>query len=412
MASDTTADNPWPLALLNQKIKEYVNRMPLVWITGEVVEYVKRDSRKVQFFTLKDLSSNSAAPVKCYYEALKPIADDFGQGAKVVLQIKPEYYLERGQLTLHAHQIQLEGVGQALRRIERLRRQLEAEGLFSPEHLLPLPVLPKKIGLIVGDKARAHGDVVNTGKARWPLAEFVICKVAVQGPRCVGEVCAALDLLERDPQVEVIIIARGGGGFEDLLPFSDEQMVRKVFALSKPVVSAIGHQADKPLLDLVSHAAITPTAAAKMVLPDFWHEVELLATLQKQLRSEITNRIEGENQHLQTLRTRPVLKDPGSVLKIQADHLAAYYQRLNSGIANLLGSLQYQLDGDRKALAAYSPKKVLDRGYAIVRSMDSIKPQVIRRTQQIRSGESLNVMFASGQAQVKVEAIIPVSGDK
>ena len=268
-AADTTAEQPWPVRLLSMKIGEYVEKMSTLWVEGQVVQLNRRPGARTAYLTLRDPDVDMSLSVSIQVNALDAMPGPLSEGARVVLQAKPAFWTQRGSLMLDARQIRPVGVGELLARLEYLKRHLAQEGLFDRDRKRPLPFLPRRVGLVCGRASAAERDVVENARRRWPATRFEIRQVAVQGSSAVTEVTAALAELDAHPEVDVIVIARGGGGVEDLLPFSNETLVRAVAAARTPVVSAIGHDVDTPLLDLVAdHRASTPTDAAKAIVPD------------------------------------------------------------------------------------------------------------------------------------------------
>ena len=262
-ANLTTAENPWPLRLLSSKIDQYVARMSQVWVEGQVIQLNRRPGAGMAFLTLRDTDADISMSVSIYARVLDAVlartGAELGEGARVVVRAKPTFWAKRGSLQLQADDIRPVGVGDLLARIEQLRRILAAEGLFDAERKRPLPFLPRKVGLVCGRQAKAKDDVLVNARLRWPGLPFEVREVAVQGARAVGEVSRAIQELDADAQIDVIVVARGGGAVEDLLPFSDEGLVRAAAACRTPLVSAIGHETDCPLLDLVAdYRASTP----------------------------------------------------------------------------------------------------------------------------------------------------------
>ena len=268
-ASDTTAEDPWPVRLLSMKIADYVDKMSVLWVEGQVLQVSRRPGQATAYLTLRDVDVDMSLSVTVRTTTLDAMAAPLAEGARVVVQAKPAFWTKRGTLHLDARQVRPVGVGELLARLEHLKRVLASEGLFDHDRKRPLPFLPRKIGLICGRASAAEKDVVENARRRWPAVQFEIRAVSVQGPNTVPEVSAALRELDADRSVDVIVITRGGGSFEDLLPFSNEALVRAVAEAVTPVVSAIGHDIDTPLLDFVADLrASTPTDAAKLIVPD------------------------------------------------------------------------------------------------------------------------------------------------
>ena len=292
---ETSSDAPAPVRVVTEAIKEYVDRLGPIWVEGEISELNER-SGTMAFIRLRDTSVDMSLSVMCHKSVLASV-QPLPQNARVVLFAKASWYTKNGSLTLSAREIRQVGVGELLARLEQLKSLLAAEGLFDSDRKVSLPLLPRKVGLICGRNTDAMKDVVENGKRRWPMVEFEIREVTVQGAAAVSEVSQALRELEADKAVDVIIITRGGGSFEDLLPFSDEGLVRLAASCETPIVSAIGHEKDAPLLDLVADfRASTPTDAAKHVVPDLAEELALIEQLRNRTRRRIMTMVELESR--------------------------------------------------------------------------------------------------------------------
>jgi exodeoxyribonuclease VII, large subunit len=322
------------------------------------------------------------------------------EGARVVTRVKPVFWERSGRLNLQAAEIHLQGVGDLLAQIEALRARLAAEGLFSDARKKPLPFLPRTIGLICGRSAKAKDDVVVNASDRWPDARFEIREVAVQGDHCVPEVGRALLELDTMDDVDVIVIARGGGAVEDLLPFSDERLVRAVADARTPVVSAIGHEGDSPLLDLVAdYRASTPTDAARRIVPDRARERDGVAQAVSRMRGALAGRLMAERSHLSLLTSRPVLQGPGAIVD---GHRAALDQRvtaLRTAVERRLASERQSLTRARATLTALSPQATLDRGYALLKTPSG---QLITSSAQVKKGDLIEGILASGRMVAQV----------
>jgi exodeoxyribonuclease VII large subunit len=397
-AADTSAEAPWPVRVLSLKISDYVDKMVPLWVEGQVVQLSKRAS--TAYLTLRDPEADMSLSVTISVHALAAMGAPLVDGARVVVHAKPTFWAKRGTLQLEARSIRPVGVGDLLARVEILKARLTAEGLFDPRRKRPLPFLPRVVGLITGRDSAAARDVVENARRRWPTIRFDIREVAVQGATTVTEVCQALTDLDARPEVEVIVIARGGGSVEELLPFSNETLLRAVVAARTPVVSAIGHEVDTPLLDFVADVrASTPTDAGRRVVPDAAVERERVLTLRHRARRSIAHRLESERRLLVSTRTRPVLTDPRAWLRPHRDHLAALHAR---GREVLRARVTREADrahhlGARVRLL--SPQSTLDRGYAVVRHLSG---QVVRRADEVRPGQSLQVLVATGDFDVTV----------
>ncbi|MCW2495356.1 exodeoxyribonuclease VII large subunit [Jatrophihabitans sp.] len=364
---DTSPEQPVPVRVVAMKIGEWIARLGEVWIEGQIAQLTRRPGVSTQFLTLRDTDANISLSVTCP----RTILDDaITEGTRVVLRARPDFYLERGSLSLRATEIRQVGLGELLARLEALKKLLAAEGLFAASRKLPLPFLPRRIGLITGRASAAERDVVENARRRLPSAQFRIENVATQGGNAVTEVVEALRRLDADPLVDVIVIARGGGSVEDLLPFSNETLLRAVSAARTPVVSAIGHETDVPLLDHVADfAASTPTDAAKRIVPDLADELRSLDESRQRARASIRRRIEREHELMAGLpeRMRAALHARLSREAAEADALR---QRARRRIAGLLEAGDADLAHMRARLTTLSPQATLDRGYAVVRLAD------------------------------------------
>jgi exodeoxyribonuclease VII large subunit len=317
-----------------------------------------------------------------------------------VIYAKPSWYTKSGTLSMAAKEIRQVGVGELLARLEALKSLLAEEGLFSIDRKVALPVLPRKVGLICGRNTDAEKDVVENAKRRWPAVEFEIREVTVQGAAAVVEVSAALRELEADPEVDVIIITRGGGSFEDLLPFSDETLVRLAASCQTPIVSAIGHEKDSPLLDLVAdYRASTPTDAAKRVVPDIAEEVANINKLRDRAYRALAARVDYESNFITQLRSRPVMKDPGAFITILSEELTDLRQRSRRSFTATIDAERKELKAITAHLRSLSPQSTLDRGYSVVR--DS-KGEVIRDAGKLKTGDILAIKVAKGETSATV----------
>ena len=400
-AADTTPEQPWPVRVLSLKISDYVDRMSQLWVEGQVVQLNARGA--TAFLTLRDPDVDMSLSVSVPMNAVNAMPIPLAQGARVVLQAKPTFWTKRGTLQLEARQIRPVGIGDLLARIEILKRTLAAEGLFDPARKRPVPFLPGRVGLITGRNSAAERDVVENARRRWPAVRFEIREVAVQGASCVSEVVAALRELDADRSVDVIVIARGGGALEELLPFSNEAMVRAVAQARTPVISAIGHEVDQPLLDLVADwRASTPTDAGKRLVPDAAQEVAAVATGRQRMRQALARRVESERRSLRALTSRPVMADPVALVRLRRTEVAALRQRADTRIEARLHRAADQVEHLRRQVTALSPQSTLERGYAVVQHRDG---RIVMDRTDVGIGELLRVRVARGDFGVR-----PVAG--
>jgi len=395
---ETSSESPAPVRVVTEAIKEYVDRLGPIWIEGEIAELNER-SGMMAFMRLRDTSADMSLSVMCHKSviaAVKPLPAN----ARVVIYAKPSWYTKSGTLSMSAKEIRQVGVGELLARLEALKSLLASEGLFSIDRKVSLPVLPRKVGLICGRNTDAEKDVVENARRRWPAVEFEIREVTVQGAAAVVEVSAALRELEANPEVDVIIITRGGGSFEDLLPFSDESLVRLAASCETPIVSAIGHEKDSPLLDLVAdYRASTPTDAAKRVVPDIAEEVSAIQKLRDRAFRSLAARVEKESAFIAQLRSRPVMKDPGAFLTILSEELSDLRQRSTRSFAATIDAERKELKAITAHLRSLSPQSTLDRGYSVVRNAAG---DVIRDPKQLKSGDAIAIRVARGETSATV----------
>ncbi|MEV5051874.1 exodeoxyribonuclease VII large subunit [Arthrobacter sp. LAR12-1-1.1] len=400
-AAQTSPDNPWPLQLLSQKLKMHIDRAPSAWVEGQVIELNRRGSNA--YLTLRDIDAEISLPASVWTTVLDRQDAPLERGSRVVALIKAEFWLKTGRLNMSVKDIRPVGLGDLLARIERLRHALAAEGLFADSRKKRLPLLPHRIGLITGRDSDAKKDVLRNAALRWPAVEFEIREVAVQGNTAVAQMIAALRELDAHPGVDVIVIARGGGALEDLLPFSSEELIRAVANASTPVVSAIGHEADRPILDDVADLrASTPTDAAKRIVPDVAEELVRVRQARDQLRRGVTRLVEREGDRLAALRSRPVLLSPDVMITQRHDDVERLKVRSHSAISAAVVRAADQLVHLKAQVRALSPQKTLDRGYAVVQLAGSgasaaTHRDVVRHPTQAPAGTDLTVRVAGGR---------------
>ena len=397
---ETSSESPAPVRVVSEAIKEYVERLGPIWIEGEISELNER-SGGMAFMRLRDTSVDMSLSVMCYKNVLAAV-QPLPANARVVIHAKASWFTKNGSLTMSAKEIRQVGVGELLARLEALKGVLAAEGLFSTDRKVALPKLPRKVGLICGRNTDAEKDVVENARRRWPAVEFEIREVAVQGAAAVVEVSAALRELEDMDEVDVIIITRGGGSFEDLLPFSDESLVRLAASCETPIVSAIGHEKDSPLLDLVAdYRASTPTDAAKRVVPDIEQEISDINKIRDRMYRRLLSSVEYELNQIAQLRNRPVMKDPGVMIKVRKDELTALRDRSHRGFKALLDIEKKEIKGVIAHLRSLSPQSTMDRGYAVVQSDDG---KIVRDATKLKAGSVLRIRAAKGEAKASVLA--------
>ena len=398
MTLDTSAEAPVPVRTVLQLVGGWIGRLGRVWVEGQIAECTVRGS--AVFLTLRDPVAAVSVRVICSRQVFEAAEPAPAEGARVVIWARPDFNANRGSFALAALEIRAVGVGELLARLEKLRRQLASEGLFSAERKRVLPFLPGVIGLICGRDSAAQRDVMQNAGRRWPAVRFRVEQTAVQGPYAVAEVIDALHRLDADPEVDVIVITRGGGSLEDLLPFSDETLIRAVAACRTPVVSAIGHEQDTPLLDYVADLrASTPTDAAKRIVPDVAEQLALVSQLRERARRCMTGWLDRETAWLEAVRSRPALADPVREVERQAERVDALLQRARMSLDSSLVRGRDDVAHTRARLLALSPASTLRRGYAIVQHSDD---GVVRSAAEVDPGETLTVRFAADQLTVRV----------
>ena len=395
---ETSSESPAPVRVVSEAIKDYIDRLGPIWIEGEISELNER-SGGMAFMRLRDTSADMSISVMCYKTVLASV-QPLPANARVVIHAKPSWFTKNGSLTMSAKEIRQVGVGELLARLEALKEKLALEGLFSADRKIALPRLPRTVGLICGRNTDAEKDVVENARRRWPSVQFEIREVAVQGAAAVVEVSAALAELEANPDVDVIIITRGGGSFEDLLPFSDESLVRLAASCTTPIVSAIGHEKDSPLLDLVAdYRASTPTDAAKRVVPDIAQEISDIEKIRDRMYRRLVSTIDYELNQIAQLRNRPVMKDPSVMVTSRRDEIKGWRDRSIRSFASLLEIEKKELKGVRDHLRSLSPQSTMDRGYAVVQLEDG---SIVRDASKAKAGTRLRIRVAKGETRATV----------
>jgi len=402
MGLTSTAEQPLPVRTVARTIGEWVGRLGRIWVEGQVTEMSRRPGAGTVFLTLRDPVADVSLRLTCARAICEAVAPPLADGTRVVVWAKPDFYLARGTLSMTVFDIRPVGIGELLARLERLRTILAAEGLFADSRKRALPFLPRTVGLVCGRGSAAERDVLENARRRWPAVAFAVRPVAVQGPSAVTSVISAVRQLDQDPAVDVIVIARGGGSVEDLLPFSDESLCRAVAACRTPVVSAIGHEPDVPLLDLVAdRRASTPTDAGKLVVPDVAEEAARISELRARGRRCVLGRLDRELAGLQALRSRPVLAEPARDLARRAELIGGLVDRAARSLSATLDAAAADLAHTRARVAALSPAATLERGYAVVQRQDG---SVVRAPEQVELDERLRVRLADGQLGVAVSS--------
>lgn len=405
MPNPTSAEDPWPVRVVAMKIAEWMSRLGEVWVEGQITQVTRRPGAATAFLVLRDPAADVSIPVSCRREVLEGVA--LTDGARVIVRARPDYYIARGTLSLRATDVRPVGVGELLARLERLKRLLYAEGLFAADRKRRLPFLPRRVGLVTGRASAAERDVLENARRRWPAVRFRVENVAVQGPTAVPAVVEAVRRLDTDPAVDVIVIARGGGSVEDLLPFSDEALCRAVAGCLTPVVSAIGHESDSPLLDLVADVRCsTPTDAGRRIVPDVAEEQTRLDGLRQRGRRQIRSGVDRATVDVAALRQRGRRTVVSRVDRATAEAVGLR-DRARRCLVSRMDAAVAELAQSRGRVAALSPAATLRRGYAVVQRSDGT---VVRRPSDVDDGEPVRVRLAEGDLAAVARRGEPVAG--
>jgi exodeoxyribonuclease VII large subunit len=403
MTLETSPEQPAPVRQIANAISGWIDRLGAVWVEGQIAQISRRPGMATVFMTLRDSVADISIQVTAQRHVVDSLPTPLTEGASVVINAKPSFYANRGTLSLFAREIRPVGLGALLARLEQRRQLLAAEGLFAAELKRRLPFLPTTIGLVTAANSAAERDVLETVRRRWPGASFRVIHTPMQGTRCVPEVIEALDRLEADPAVDVIVVARGGGSVEDLLPFSDEALIRAVHRLSTPVVSAIGHEPDTPLLDLVADLrASTPTDAAKHVVPDVTEELRLVEGARARGRMLVEHLLQREQLGLDSLRGRPVMADPRSMIADRLDEVDGLRERARRVLGHQLDRAADDIDHHRARARALSPLATLKRGYAVLQDSQG---HVLTSITQATAGDRVSVRVADGRIHADVHEV-------
>jgi len=400
MALETSPETPVPVRQVVGLISGWVDRLGAVWVEGQVVQLNRPANSNTDFLTLRDKLADVSVQLTCPRAVVDSLPTPLVNGAQVIAHAKPSVYPNRGSLSLQVRELRLVGEGELLARLERRRQLLAAEGLFSLDLKRPLPFLPGRIGLVTAKGSAAEKDVVENARRRWPGVAFETRYAAMQGVNAAAQVIEALGALDRDPAVDVIVIARGGGSVEDLLPFSDEALIRAVAATTTPVVSAIGHEPDSPLLDLVADLrASTPTDAAKRVVPDVAEEQQRVRQARDRLRRTVLTFLAREQQHLDSMRSRPSMADPRNDLVARTDEIHALRERSRRVLGHVLNRAGDDLGHSLARVRALSPLATLNRGYAV---LSDASGQHISSVAGLNAGAPLTIRVADGRLGASV----------
>jgi exodeoxyribonuclease VII large subunit len=398
VALETSLEKPAPVRAIANALAGWIDRLGAVWVEGQVTQISRRPGLATVFMTLRDSVADISVPVTCSRVLFDGLPTPVTEGASVVIHARPSYYANRGSLSLNAREIRMVGLGELLARLERRRQLLAAEGLFAQERKRRLPAVPRRVGLVTAPSSAAERDVLENATRRWPAVVFTTAYAAMQGQRSAEEVIEAVRRLDADPEVDVIVVARGGGSVEDLLPFSDEGLIRVVAAARTPVVSAIGHEPDSPLLDLVADVrASTPTDAAKLIVPDMAQERMMVDRARDALRRAARQRLDREQSQLDALRSRPALAHPGTLIDARLDELDDWRSRIRRQLEWQLDRAADDLDHRRARVRALSPLATLRRGYAVLQDADG---HVVTSVGDVSPDAALSVRVADGRIHV------------
>jgi len=389
-------DNPWPVRAVATRVAKYIDRLGTVWIEGQLTELKLRQS--TAWMVLRDPAADMSLSVSCPRDVVMNAPVPLTEGTQVVMHGRPQFYTRNGSFSLRILEIRAVGIGELIARIARLEKLLEAEGLFDPRRKRPIPFLPDTVGLITGRASDAEHDIVTVAESRWPAVHFAIRNTTVQGPNAVPQIVEALRELDADDHVDVIVITRGGGSFEDLLAFSDETLCRAIAACTTPVVSAIGHERDSPLCDLVADVrAATPTDAAKRIVPDAAAEHAFVTDLRRRSARALRNWVHREEHALTQLRSRPVLAAPLQALVARADEVHRARSAARRDVARMVDAESERIGHLSARLTTLGPAATLARGYAVVQTLSGADPsQVLRTVDDAPAGTRLRIRVADG----------------
>lgn len=401
MALETSPESPAPVRRISQALGGWIARLGWVWIEGQISQLNLRQG--MVFLTLRDCDVDMSLQVTCNRLVIDSSPVPVTEGARVVVHARPTFYDKRGALSLRVDEIRPVGVGELLARLEQRRRLLAAEGLFEPALKRRLPFLPRLIGLITGRESAAERDVIQNARHRWPGVRFRTRYATMQGNRAATEVMHAVSALNGDDEVDVIVIARGGGSVEDLLPFSDEALIRAVAKTTTPVVSAIGHEPDSPILDLVADVrASTPTDAAKRIVPDVTEETQRIRQLRERAWRPVHGQVDRERHMLDQLRSRPALAAPVALIDERRAALFDMRDRARRHLAHRLDRAADDVGHQLARIRALSPLATMRRGYAVVQGPDG---HVVSSTDAISVGDQVDVRFADGRVRARAESV-------
>ena len=393
-------ESPLAVHSVSAMIGEYIARLGTIWIEGQLAEVNPR--KGLTYLSLRDSDRDVSLSLYVASGVMESLATDVQQGTRVLVQVKADWWAKRGSMQFKVLQLRAVGIGELMARLEALRNMLAAEGLFNEDRKKPLPFLPRRIGLICGQGSDAMHDVIENAKRRWPDVQFEVREVAVQGVNCVRQVSTALTELDAIADIDVIVLARGGGAFEDLLPFSDESLIRVVATLSTPVVAAIGHEEDRPLIDYVAdYRASTPTDAARKIVPDVLQEIADLRNSWTRIRYLVSSNINALEQQLALTKSRPALASPATLIEQRRKDNSSLRTAIHVQVLNFLKLESSHVRGASATLRALSPQGTLERGFAIVRTQSG---EIVRSVNAARVGTAIKIRFADGETSAEISA--------
>ena len=411
-AAKSSPEQPWPVRVVSDQIAAWIHRLGSVWVEGQITQLSLRPGTRTAFLTLRDPSVDNSLTLTCPPRLISESPVPVTEGSRVIVRGTPRFYTGRGSFSLQVSEIRPVGVGELLARIERLKQALAAEGLFDPRLKRPLPFLPSCVGLITGRASAAERDVVEVARGRWPDVRFAVRNTAVQGVSAVPQILEALAELDADPVVDVIILARGGGSVEDLLPFSDEALIRAIARCRTPVVSAIGHEPDAPLSDLVADLrAATPTDAAKRVVPDVAEERRRIAEARSRTARALRGWVDRERNQLAAVRSRPVMANPHGLVDSRAEIVSEALRAARRDITRILDAESTSLGHLSARLTTLGPAATLARGYAVVQSVAGDHDgRVVSSIADAPPGSQLRIRVSDGALSAAVLGATPAAG--
>ncbi len=399
-ARDTTPENPWPVSLLSQHFHDAVERWPAAWIEGQIIEINARRTGTV-YLTLRD-SFQEVSISALGFGAFAQKARAFQQGDRVVMHGQADLWVKSTRLSFRADDIRRIGSGGIKEQIDELRKKLKGEGLFDESNKVPIPEFPTTIGIVCGPGARAEGDIITNVNLRWPIVNFAVKYAHVQGPQCPTEVVQAIQELDADPAVDVIIVARGGGSFEDLIGFSDERVVRATAACVTPIISAVGHEDDWTLIDLASDMrASTPTDAAKRVVPDVREQQQLVASAIGTMSMRMRAMVDNESRLIEGYVNRPSLTHPQMMVESHERDIADAVRAMRIGLTRIVDDAQMHVEKLKATLTALSPQSTLDRGYAVLQNASG---HVVDDAGDVHVGDELTITLRHGTVVAQAQA--------